>query len=114
MRPVYPEPVEGPTPKFPQLSTLNSQLERSDLMVIPSRLILTAGIHTLGVSAAGHAGADAILDGDGLHGGGLTQGDGLLVLQALVGRRRAVNGVEDAGTCRTAHGHLRGFLKGCD
>ena len=63
-------------------------------MIIPTRLILTAGIHTLGVGAAGHAGADAVLDGDSLHGRGLTQGDGLFVLQALVGRRRAVNGVD--------------------
>ena len=63
-------------------------------MVIPSGLILTAGIHTLGVGAAGHAGADAVLDGDSLHGGGLTQGDGLLVFETLIGRGRAVNGVD--------------------
>ena len=63
-------------------------------MIIPSRLILAAGVHALGVGAAGHAGADTILDGDGLHGRGLTQGDGLLVLLALVGRRTAVNGVD--------------------
>ena len=63
-------------------------------MIIPSRLILTAGIAALGVGAAGYRAAHTILDSDGLDGGGLTQGDGLLVLQALVGRRRAVNGVD--------------------
>ena len=63
-------------------------------MVVPTAFAFTSGIGALGVGAAGHAGADAILDGDGLHGRGLTQGDGLLVLLALVGRRTAVNGVD--------------------
>jgi hypothetical protein len=63
-------------------------------MVIPTRFIITAGIGALGVGAAGHAGAYSVLDGDGLDGRGLAQGDGLFILQALVGRRRAVNRVD--------------------
>ena len=65
-------------------------------MVVTSRFILTTatGIHALGVGAAGHAGADTILDGDSLHGGGLTQSDGTLIQGALSGRRAAVNGVD--------------------
>ena len=63
-------------------------------MVIPTRFILATSVHTLGVGAAGYRAAHTILDGDSLHGRGLAQGDGLLVLQALVGRRTAVNGVD--------------------
>ena len=74
-------------------------------MVIPTRLIITAAFH-LAVGAAGHGRADTILDGDSLDGRGGAQGDGLLILQALVGRGRAVHGVEDRCSCRTAHGHL--------
>ena len=63
-------------------------------MIIPTGFIITAGIGALGVGAAGHAGANSVLDGDGLDGRGLAQGDGLFILQALVGRRRAVNRVD--------------------
>ena len=63
-------------------------------MIIPTRLIFTAGIAALGIGAAGHAGADTVLDGDSLHGGGLTQGDGTLVQGALSGRRAAIHGVD--------------------
>ena len=80
-------------------------------MVIPTRFIVTAGVGALGVGAAGHAGAYTVLDGDSLDGRGLAQGDGLFILQALVGRSRTIHRVEDAGSCRTAHGHLRALLK---
>ena len=63
-------------------------------MIIPTRFIITAGIGTLSVGARGYCTGHSILDGDSLDGRGLTQGDGLLILQALVGRRRAVNGVD--------------------
>ena len=71
----------------------------------------TAGVSALGIGAAGYAGAHTILDGDGLHHSSLRQCDGLFILQALVGRDRAVKGVEDAGAGRTTHGHLSRFLK---
>lgn len=77
-------------------------------MIIPSRFIITAGIGALGVGAAGHAGADTILDGDSLDGGGLAQSDGLLILQALVGRRRAVNGIDLEPLWQGA-----AFMQGC-
>ena len=75
-------------------------------MVIPTGLIITAAIGTLGVGAAGHGRADTVLDGDSLDGRGCTEGDGLFILQALVGRRATIHGVEDRCSCRTAHGHL--------
>ena len=63
-------------------------------MVVTTRLVVTATIGTLGVGAAGHCRADSILDGDSLDGRGRAQGDGLLILQALVGRGAAVYGVD--------------------
>ena len=63
-------------------------------MVVPTRFIITAGIGALGVGAAGHAGANSVLDGDGLDGRGLAQGDGLFILQALVGRSRTIYRVD--------------------
>ena len=63
-------------------------------MIIPTRFVITAGIGALGVGAAGHAGAYTVLDGDSLHGRGGAQGDGLLILQALVGRSRTIYRVD--------------------
>ena len=62
-------------------------------MVVTTGLVVTAAFY-FRVGAAGHGRADTVLDGDGLHGSGRAQGDGLLILQALVGRSRAVNGVD--------------------
>ena len=62
-------------------------------MVIPTRLVVTAAFH-LAVGAAGHGRADTVLDGDSLDGRSGRERDGLLILQALVGRRRAVYGVD--------------------
>ena len=53
----------------------------------------TAGFH-LAVGAAGHAGRYSILNGDSLDGRGRAQGDRLFILQALVGRSRAIYGVD--------------------
>ena len=62
-------------------------------MVIPTGFVITAAFH-LAVGAAGHGRADSVLDGDSLHGRGGRERDGLLILQALVGRRRAIHGVD--------------------
>ena len=62
-------------------------------MVTAAWLVIPTGLH-LGVRAAGHAGAHSVLDGDSLDGGSLTQGDGLLVLQALIRRSAAIYGVD--------------------
>ena len=75
-------------------------------MIIPSRLILATGIHTLGVGARSHGARNAILNRNGLQRGRCAQSDGLLVLQALVGRGAAINGVEDARARRTRHTYL--------
>ena len=54
----------------------------------------TTGVGALGIGAAGHCRAHTILDGDGLHHGSLSQSDGLFILQALVCRHSAVQGVD--------------------
>ena len=61
-------------------------------MIIPSRLVVTA--LTLREGLAGHRARHTVLDGNRLHRSGGAQGDGLLILQALVGRRAAINGVD--------------------
>ena len=63
-------------------------------MVIPTGLIITAGVGALAVGAAGHCRADSVLDGDSLDGRGGRERDGLLILQALVGRRATIYGVD--------------------
>ena len=63
-------------------------------MIVTSRLIITAAIGTLGVGAAGYCAGHSILDGDSLDGRGRAQGDRLLILQTLVGRRAAVYRVD--------------------
>ena len=62
-------------------------------MVIPTGLIITAAFY-LAVGAAGHGRADTVLDGDSLDGGRSRERDRLLILQALVGRSRAIHGVD--------------------
>ena len=63
----------------------------------------------LGVGAAGHLAAHAVLDGDGLEGGGLGEGQGTAIHCALCRRRAAVGGVVDLGTVGAADGHLGRF-----
>ena len=46
-----------------------------------------------------------VLDGDGLHGGSVTQGECLTVERALSRRRTAVGGVVDLSAVRTADAH---------
>ena len=64
-------------------------------MVIPSRLIFTTttGLN-LGVGARSHGARNAILNRNGLQRGRCAQGDRLFVLQALIGRGRAIYGVD--------------------
>ena len=62
-------------------------------MVVTARLVITAAFY-LAVGAAGHGRADTVLDGDSLDGRSCRERDGLLILQALVGRSRAVHGVD--------------------
>ena len=63
-------------------------------MIIPTGLVVTAGIRALGVGAAGHCAGDTVLDGDSLHGSSGRERDGLFILQALVGRSRTIHGVD--------------------
>ena len=60
----------------------------------------------LGEGLAGHLAGGLVLDGDGLHGGGGAEGEGLGVERAFSRGRAAVGGVVDAGLSRTAEGHL--------
>ena len=59
----------------------------------------------------GHGAADTVLDGDGLHGGGNAQAEGLAVEIALCGGGVAVSGVTDFGSCRAGDAHLGALLK---
>ena len=61
-------------------------------MVIPTGLVIAA--LTLREGLAGHRARHAVLHRNRLHGRGCAQGDGLLILQALVGRGAAINGVD--------------------
>ena len=63
-------------------------------MVVTTRFVITAAIGTLGVGTAGHCAGYTVLDGDSLDGRGLAQGDGLLILQALVSRSRTIYRVD--------------------
>ena len=64
-------------------------------MVVTSRLVLTTATGlNLGVGARSHGARNAILNRNRLQRGRCAQGDGLFILQALVGRRTAVNGVD--------------------
>ena len=63
-------------------------------MVIPTGLIVTAGIGALAVGAAGNCTGHTVLDGDSLNGRGRAQRDGLLILQALISRGSAIHGVD--------------------
>ena len=65
-----------------------------------------ATVSALGEHLRGHGTALAVLDGDGLDGSRVAQGDGLAVEGALRGRVVAVRGVVDLCTVRTSHGHL--------
>ena len=66
----------------------------------------------LGEGAGRDGGGVSALHGDGLHRGGVGEGDGLGVLGAFGRRRGAVNGVVDGGACSAAaHRHLGALLK---
>ena len=71
--------------------------------------VIAAG--TFGEGLIDHLTAHAVLDGDGLHGRGLTQRECLTVEGALAGRRAAVGGVVDLRTIRTTHRHLSRLSK---
>ena len=73
------------------------------LLHIPVASAVTRG---LGVHARGYRAAHTVLDGDGLHGGGVSQGDRSGVEGALCGRSAAVEGVVDACTGLSRHGYL--------
>ena len=86
--------------------------EPARLLHIPAAFtVSTAGVTALGVGAAGYAGAHTILDGDGLHGRGLTQGDGTFVQGALSGGHGAIQRVVDFRASRAGHAHLSALLK---
>ena len=87
---------EADTGGRPQNSLLSRKLLSYKLysLLHISAAFSTTGVSALGVGAAGYAGAHSILDGDSLHSGSCRERDGLLILQALVGRRAAINGVD--------------------
>ena len=77
-------------------------------MIIPTGLVITAAIGTLGVGARGYCRAYTILDGDSLHSRGGAERDGLFILQALVGRSRTTHGVDLEPLWQGA-----AFMQGC-
>ena len=77
-------------------------------MIIDDGVVVTSTGFHLAVGAAGYRAAHTILDGDSLDGGGGAQGDGLLILQTLVGRGRAIYGVDLEPLWQGA-----AFMQGC-
>ena len=93
------------------LSELSSALAypqpSSSLLHLTSLVLAHAVVVAcLGVDAAGDFRAYTVLDGDGLQGGGLREGQRLSILGALSGWRGAVGGVVDASAVGTGDGYL--------
>lgn len=81
--------------------------EISGLVVVTSWLVLTAtASFDLAVGTARHCAALAVLDGDGLHSGSLSQGQWTAVERTLSRRLAAIGGVADLSTGRARHAHL--------
>ena len=73
-----------------------------------SGLLRVRASAALGEGLGSHLTAHLVLDGDGLHGGGGAEGEGLGVERAFTGGRAAVGGVVGAGAFRLGDGHLGG------
>jgi len=71
-----------------------------------------AAAAALGEELGADRAAHLVLDGDGLHGGGRAQGEGLGVERAGDGGRAAVGGVVDAGVVSGADAHLGRLSEG--
>ena len=70
-----------------------------------------AATRRLGERLAGHGAGGAVLDGDGLHRGGVAQGQRSAVESARGRGRAAISGVADFRTAFSAHRHLGGLRK---
>ena len=86
------------------VATRQCSSELGIALAAPSVLIHLVAF-TLGEQLAHNLTRLTVLDGDGLHGRGVTQGDCLTVERALSCRCRAVGGVVDLCTVRTTHTH---------
>lgn len=67
-------------------------------MVTATGLVTAAARCHLAEGVRGNRAADTVLDGDGLHGSGVGQSDGLTVEGALSGGHAAIEGVADLST----------------